>query len=113
MLQQMIERVYGRVTGTPYYTTRVASEEHGPCQAAIHKARLARLGDDEAHAVWETLKWADATLRRADVTSEERGEVHAVLTAFARSGALPADWAIKRVIPATPDAGRRKVGAAR
>lgn len=112
MLQQLIERVYERVTGKPYYTTHVASAEFGPCQAAIHKDRLARLADDEAHVVWETLKWADATLRRADATVEERGEVHAALHSLVHNGGLPADWNVKRIHPSTLDV-RRKVGAAR
>ena len=41
----MIARLYERITGTPYWTTRCVSAEFGPTPGAQYAQELAQFGD--------------------------------------------------------------------
>lgn len=52
MVHLLVQAVYRKVVGQPYYTVRRASVEFGPPPAAVHAAELARYTDAQLMQVW-------------------------------------------------------------
>ena len=90
----MIARLYERITGTPYWTTRCVSAEFGPTPGAQYAQELAQFGDgtlmrlDQAEVLHTYQMWWFRLLHADRVVGIARSGVLAVVVTLLLIGCV-------------------------